>query len=501
MWSILHREMRIASRRPWTFRARVITSVIAFVAGIGLTLISAIQSTTSGAYLFSTLVFISFFFCLIQGVRRAAASIADEKRDGTLGLLFLTDLRPIDIVAGKLFSVAIPLIQPLLAFVPVLTISILLGGTTGGEIFRSALVLAAILFYSISAGLLVSSFSRRSEETGHATLLLLFASLGFPRWFAYGPLRPLRYFSPWSAYANVPDPGYRVSGDEFWWSLLVTVLLSAFFLAAAAYFLPRRWQDEPVVISPRRKIASPRARLDAARRAALLDRNPGEWLAARNSAGGFETWFFRIAIIMLTILGGAVAAFAGPLQGTAGSVVLAIAALLVLVRLASQASHPLAEARRSGAIEMLLATPLDPRCLVTGQTAALRTQFFPLIAVIFIGSIFLAFSNGSILSTAIFIGSVIMVGYTVATFGIWMGLREKSPNAAFFKTFIFTLFPLFLICLWFLWPFYYVILLLASITRLRGRALTRLLMQQTAYHERTPTTPIVPAPPVINSPH
>src|SRR5688572_21968115 len=138
MVSILHREMRIASRRKWTFRNRVMTSAGAFVVGALLTLISTVQPAMTGGYMFKTMMFFSFWFCVIQGVRHASGSIADEKRDGTLGLLFLTDLRPIDIVSGKLFSAAIPLIQPLLAFVPVLSISVLLGGTTGGEIFRAA---------------------------------------------------------------------------------------------------------------------------------------------------------------------------------------------------------------------------------------------------------------------------------------------------------------------------------------------------------------------------
>src|SRR4051794_14580015 len=106
MLSILHREMRIASRRRWTFWSRVVTTALAFISGLFLILVGAMQATVSGTYLFKTLVFISFWFCLIQGVRRAAASISDEKREGTLGLLFLTDLRPIDVIGGKLFASA-----------------------------------------------------------------------------------------------------------------------------------------------------------------------------------------------------------------------------------------------------------------------------------------------------------------------------------------------------------------------------------------------------------
>src|SRR3954471_14010202 len=221
MLSILERELRIASRRRWTFWSRVGASVMGFAIGFCLVVVSTFSRVATGEYIFTVLAFISFWFCLIQGVRRAASSISDEKRDGTLGLLFLTDLRTIDIIAGKVFAVAIPLVQPLLAFLPPLAISLLLGGATGGEIFRAALVLASILLFSISAGLFVSSFSG-GEETGQSTIFVLLAILGIPRLIAGLGFFKLRYLSPWSAYAAIPDPGYRVSGEEFWYSLLVT---------------------------------------------------------------------------------------------------------------------------------------------------------------------------------------------------------------------------------------------------------------------------------------
>src|SRR5215213_3231406 len=98
MFSILHREMRIASRRRWTVWSRVVASLVGFAIGFCLVVISTFSRGATGEYIFTALAFISFWFCLIQGVRRAAASISDEKRDGTLGLLFLTDLRTIDII-------------------------------------------------------------------------------------------------------------------------------------------------------------------------------------------------------------------------------------------------------------------------------------------------------------------------------------------------------------------------------------------------------------------
>src|ERR1041385_7277812 len=80
MLSILERELRVASRRRWTFWSRVVTSVVAFASGFFLVLVASFQMV-NGQYLFNALVFVSFWICLIQGVRRAAASISDEKRD------------------------------------------------------------------------------------------------------------------------------------------------------------------------------------------------------------------------------------------------------------------------------------------------------------------------------------------------------------------------------------------------------------------------------------
>jgi hypothetical protein len=512
MLSILERELRVASRRRWTFWSRVVTSVVAFASGFFLVLVASFQMV-NGQYLFNALVFVSFWICLIQGVRRAAASISDEKRDGTLGLLFLTDLRTADIIAGKVFAVAVPLIQPLLAFLPVLAISVLLGGTTGGEIFRAGLTLASILLYSISAGLFVSSISR-GEETGQSTIFLLLANLALPRWLAFGKWFALRYLSPWSAYATIPDPGYRVSPQEFWFSVLVTNALSASLLTGAGFFLKRRWEDRPIIQTQRQRAETPRPYVEQKRRAAILDRNPGEWLASRHSIGTVSRWLFVAVIFALSILAAVVANAAGGGGSLGGVVVLSLGVLLLLIRLASQASYPLAEARRSGEIEMMLATPLNPKCLITGQLVALRNQFLPSFGMLLIASVFIISYDfergaiqgaGSFIGIGIFWGVVTLLTATVTAFGMWMGLREKSPNAAFFKTIVFTVAPILtLSCLfscflsWFGLPISYVVLLLISIARLSGHNLDRLLRDEKPLPEMTPVG--VPHPPVIAPP-
>lgn len=495
MVSILHRELRIASRGERFLRLRVAIAAIAFICGLVLVLASR---SSTGKSLFNTVVFLSFSFWFIQGVRRAASSISDEKRDGTLGLLFLTDLTPIGIVLGKLSSVAIPLIQPFLSFLPVLSISLLLGGITGCEVIRASLVLAGVLVYSISAGLFVSSFSRDSTQTGTATLMFLLATLIGPRMFGF-LYAPVRWLSPWTAYNTISDPGYRVSPQDFWWSLLVMNLASAAFVYGAAYFLPRRWEKESIPATPKAKSAR-RVRFSAERRARILDRNPGEWLAMRFSSGLDR--FFTAATFALALAAGI---FQNAGQHEGAFFLFAAGVLLLLIRLCSNASYPLAEARRSGALEMLNTTPFEPKWLVQGQIVALRNQFLPLFGLLFISSFYCIMSDtagvrliGMLAILGAYWGFIALIASAAASLGMWMGLRSKTANKAFFSTLLFVLLvPVPMACLWFLMPFYFIALLIVSWVQLSGRDLERLVRGEKPLVELTPV--IVPAPPVIRN--
>ena len=48
---------------------------------------------SQGKLIFTYLSWLAFIYCLVEGARTAADCLSQEKREGTLGLLFLTDLR------------------------------------------------------------------------------------------------------------------------------------------------------------------------------------------------------------------------------------------------------------------------------------------------------------------------------------------------------------------------------------------------------------------------
>lgn len=502
MVSILQRELRIVSRRKWTFFLRVLTTLVGFVFSLFLALFGS--PGTGGQYLFQVLLFLSFWFCLIQGVRRAAGLISEEKREGTLGLLFLTSLRPLDIVLGKLFSVVIPLIQPLLAFLPVLSISILLGGTTGGEVIRAALVLGSVLLLSSAAGLFVSASTRSKGRTGLSTIFILLALVFLPL-IPLAPIIPFKLLSPWTAFNGVFDPGYRIDPVLFWQSICAINALSLIMLVGAWFYLPRRWQDEPLIAKKR---AIFRRNFSPQQRAQILDRNPGEWIAIRTSLGRFETLAFNAAMLLLTAVAIIIAAID---IGAFHWIPISVASFILQLWLASAASYPMIDARRSGGIEIILSTPLHPSRLVTGQCRALLHQFVPPLSILLLaaigGSVYQISAHGrweTIVMIAVFAFGLIATSVSVASVGIWMGLREKTPNAAFFKTLLFGLIlpGMFSGCLPL--PFSYVLVPVIAATQITGGELRRLLANEKrslAWRVRAETVPTpVGPPPVIKPP-
>src|SRR5262245_27916379 len=116
---LVEREVRVAIRQPYAYRMRTGVATAAMVIAVwGLWAWSSwIAGSFVGHSLFRTLAGIAFVGSLSAGVFLTADGISRERREGTLGLLFLTDLRPLDIVFGKLAAKALLPIYCLLALV------------------------------------------------------------------------------------------------------------------------------------------------------------------------------------------------------------------------------------------------------------------------------------------------------------------------------------------------------------------------------------------------
>src|SRR4051812_34089693 len=100
---IVARELRVASRRRGAWLTRVSAAFIGIAIGTFLLLAEAgEQPTRLGKELFTIVASFLFIYTTIAGALVTCDCLAEEKREGTMGLLFLTDLKGYDVVFGKL---------------------------------------------------------------------------------------------------------------------------------------------------------------------------------------------------------------------------------------------------------------------------------------------------------------------------------------------------------------------------------------------------------------
>jgi ABC-type transport system involved in multi-copper enzyme maturation permease subunit len=226
---IVARELRVASRRYGTYWVRTGAALAVIVIGTWLFLVMRQESSKDIALgLFGVLTGTATLYCLLSGMRSTADCLSEEKREGTLGLLFLTDLKGYDVVFGKLVATSLNAFYSVLAVVPVLAIPLLLGGVALGEFGRMALVTVNTLFFSLSVGMYASSVSKRARSAlGLSFLLLMLFAAVFPvcaSWKvmfgnASTPVWWLMYPSPGFTYYMAWDKPFKGSADHFWWSL------------------------------------------------------------------------------------------------------------------------------------------------------------------------------------------------------------------------------------------------------------------------------------------
>jgi len=391
----------VASRKRTTFRVRVYAALVAFVIGTGFLVLTAIGLPVSGPAmpgkaLFGVLTWLSLAAALSAGLFLTSDCVSEEKREGTLGLLFLTSLRGYDIVAGKLLATSIRGFHALLAIVPVLAITLLMGGITGLRFAKTSVALVAAFLASLAAGLFASTLSRDSQKSMIATLALVLvlagggpAADGIIAAVRERPFEPLLSLtSPVSLFVMAGDSGRT----PFWSGLLGNAIVTGLSLGLAAVLIRHTWQQRAP--APPRRVQTWRqwwrfggTRRRMALRQRLLDVNPVLWLACRERWQAVSLW-----ILALLLVGAFAALYIDSSGGLIeiGWHVLALPVILLLyLGAASEATRMFVEARRSGLLELMLSTPLSARRILQGQWRAwLRLFGLPLglcLATLWVG--------------------------------------------------------------------------------------------------------------------
>src|SRR5262245_36618423 len=175
--SVADRELRAAARRSGTYFVRWITGVGFFGLLVWLLWVfDAFINQRRVPDVLQVFAVLIFFYCLIIGTARTADCLSSEKREGTLGLLFLTNLNSAEIVAGKLCSSALAMVYGLFAIFPMLALPLLFGGVAFDHFWRTILALVGAILFSLAAGfvasvLCVRQFAAVALATGLAIVI------------------------------------------------------------------------------------------------------------------------------------------------------------------------------------------------------------------------------------------------------------------------------------------------------------------------------------------
>jgi ABC-type transport system involved in multi-copper enzyme maturation permease subunit len=493
--SVADRELRSAARQKTTYRTRWLTAAVFFGLLVWLLWVShGFTNPRAAPKVFAVFSVLTFLYCLFLATARTADCISEERREGTLGLLFLTNLNSAEIIAGKLCSSALASVYGLLAIFPMLALPLLMGGITFPHFGRAVLALLNGILFALAAGFLASVVCRR-QFTAIALAMGLTVGLGGGLMLgataanSYAPTRPLAHWlgglSP--VYCLLDADGARSFGsNRFWYSAAAVAGMSFGCLGLTTLLLARTWRDRPKSVRAWhrlrfwRRSGRTRSAKPPALRRRLLAINPLFWLASRQRVSAPVFMFLALVMTLITVYvtapyftrltGGGIAR---PVLGQLVAWLftgLGIHAL-VLYYAAMSASQRLAEDKQTGALELLLGTPITERTISRGLWLAYgRKMLFPallavLVHVFFIwvvmvmaslnppgpipsgatpGEIFwsalldrplrgrvIDWQLGFMLRIALLVLTQLMVAWvTLGWVGRWLGLRMKHPGFA-----------------------------------------------------------------------
>ncbi len=404
---VVARELRVAARRGSSYWGRSLAALVAMGVFAWIFLLERHAAPSQiGQTLFRVIAVLAYVFAALTGILFSADSISRERREGTLGLLFLTDLRGVDVALGKLTASSLAAVYGLLAVLPVLGVCVLLGGVTGAEYGRVMLALVCALFTSLGLGLLASTWAQDSMRAVAlaigltvawqigAPLILAVASLVLERLGggsagtgADSEFRLVWWLTPGTAMGAAFEDSYRKEAGLFRGAVAVCVGLGLTAVTLASLRLPRLWQVREG--GRHLGLGSWLKRLRfgtgdgwARFRRTVLEVHPVAWLTGRHWLRRWLVWAW---------LGGGAGVYVGlalisgdndwwevpPLMFCSFA-----AHALLKFWVALEAPRQFFADRRSGALELLLTTPTDSSELVRGRLLALRRQFlWPAIAV------------------------------------------------------------------------------------------------------------------------
>jgi ABC-type transport system involved in multi-copper enzyme maturation permease subunit len=467
VFPVIVRELRASARQPFTYSLRLLGVALLLLAGTLFGLKFGFAPAV-GREFFAALHLTLFGAIWVLVPMLTADCISRERREGTLGLLFLTPLKGTDIVVAKALTQGLRAITLWLAVLPVLAIPFLMGGVSWAQAALSVAINANAMCWALAAGLLASAWSKAWPRALLGAAVLAFAFLVLlgmaGGWLLIQEMhlrKPGRIFiygdSPLAAGFFLLANGQGFWSDYFRWmsgsglakTLGQTTLLSLLALVAAVLVAGARtrrsWREAPP--SPwqawlERTFCTPVLWVAFFRRwmGRKLERNPIGWLEQRTWSGRLVTWgWFAVLISVYSTI------FTDRYFFRVANPIQELMAWLLAGSMAASAAGSFQRERETGVLELLLVSPLGESQIISGRLRGLWGQFFPaaglLLAVWAYCSSFLP--NGGNAGVFAFYAATFA---SVPVFGLYYSLRCRNFLSAFlFTTAVGLLLPLFLV--------------------------------------------------------
>lgn len=402
---MIERELRVQSRRSATYWTRFGwgIAVCAWLFALASLVPHMVQNGRNMlTYLHGALIVILALAAPVA----AADSISREKREGTLGLLFLTPLRIWDVILGKYAVHGFRLTYMWLLLLPLMALPLLLGGGGPADFLVSAGILLSILLIGLSAGMVASALCVGATAATIAALALaFFLSMGLAAlvsntlYVSFGESSPLgdpplwvHLLGPSLMLLLAPMAEVRAICATLGlptlldWTALSLFLLALWLTRCSVRFCVWRLRAQAGTMGEtvrqirfRRRFLTPVIGRRLLRRwqRRILDGNPLAWLEYRTAwsrAGRGAALLLLLAaetglLVMYPV-------WMDDSIPTAGQYFL-VNAVLILMTLKSASSFW--QEREQNAFELLLVTPIRESRLVLGRLLAVYGYFAPLL--------------------------------------------------------------------------------------------------------------------------
>jgi len=452
-WPVVQRELRVASRRRWSYWLRVASALGGFLVFWSVAETAPMKFVGAKVIENVHLMLLGLICAFVPAL--TADCIASERREGTLGLLFLTPLTAAGIVLGKVQAHVLRVLTLWLAVLPVLTIPFLVGGLSLSDVAGIFIIELCAGMLCLAAGLLASSLT----ESYTIALILAFLLLGafvfglgqYRYWwmnspaggsvvvtasggyatgtngvtlasgtikiaasadavtagFFVGPLGEKVTSGPFTQGGIVASDGFSytltngyialayigpvtgllgiTSAHQLAKNLVVNFIVAAIILLAAFYFaswcVEHSWQEdiptERVESWTRRRSPLLFDRWFAARKRRTLEWNPIAWLQQ-------FSWKARLSKWSLCLLVGALegAVFVAGVRPYSLGGLVTIPILIFAVAYTAAGVNGFLQEKKSGALEIILVSPLSVKHIIFGRVWGLWRQFLPSVIVL-----------------------------------------------------------------------------------------------------------------------